>query len=55
MIGDTRTTFAPSGGHLALVATGTGKRLGVRALPLGDATRQSLRFTLFQVTVTPIG
>ena len=55
VIGDTRTTFAPSGGHLALVATGTGKRLGVRALPLGDATRQSLRFTLFHVTVTPIG
>jgi hypothetical protein len=55
VIGDMRTTVAPSGGHLALVATGTGKRLTVRVLPLGDATRQSLRFTLFQVTVTPIG
>jgi hypothetical protein len=55
VIGDMRTTLAPSVGHLALVATGTGKRLAVRALPLGDATHQSLRFTLFQVTVTPIG
>jgi hypothetical protein len=55
VIGDMRTTIAPSVGHLALVATGTGKRLTLRAVPLGDATRQSLRFTLFQVTVTPIG
>jgi len=55
VIGDTRTTLTPSGGHLALVATGTGKRLVLRAVPLGDATRQSLRFTLFQVAVTPIG
>jgi hypothetical protein len=55
VIGDMRTTQAPSVGHLAVVATGTGKRLTLRALPLGDATRQSLRFTLFQVTVTPIG
>jgi hypothetical protein len=55
VIGDMRTTIAPSVGHLTLVATGTGKRLTLRALPLGDATRQSLRFTLFQVTVTPIG
>jgi hypothetical protein len=55
VIGDMRTTLAPSVGHFALVATGTGKRLALRALPLGDSTRQSLRFTLFQVTVTPIG
>jgi hypothetical protein len=55
VIGDTRTTLAPSVGHLALVATGTGKRLTVRAIPLGDTAHESLRFTLFQVTVTPIG
>ena len=55
VIDDTRTTLAPSLGHLAIVATGTGKRLTLRALPLGDAAHESLRFTLFQVTVTPIG
>jgi hypothetical protein len=55
VIGDTRTTQAPSVGHLALVVTGTGKRATLRALPLGDATHQSLRFTLFQIKVTPIG
>ena len=55
VIGDTRTTIAPSLGHLAVVATGTGKRLTLRALPLGDVAHQSLRFTRFQVTVTPIG
>jgi hypothetical protein len=55
VVGDTRATQAPSVGHLALVVTGTGKRLTLRALPLGDAAHQSLRFTLFQATITPIG
>jgi hypothetical protein len=55
VVGDMRTTQAPSGGHLALVVTGTGKRVALRALPLGDAKHQSLRYTLFQVTVTPFG
>jgi hypothetical protein len=55
LIGDTRIDQAPVGGHLAAVATGTGKRLVVRVLPLGDANTKTLRFTLFQVTVTPVG
>jgi hypothetical protein len=55
LIGDTRIDQAPIAGHLAVVATGTGKRLVVRALPLGDANTKTLRFTLFQVTVTPVG
>jgi hypothetical protein len=55
VIGDTRTTQAPAVGHLALVVNGTGKRLTLRALPLGDGAHQALRYTLFQVTVTPIG
>ena len=53
--GDARTTQAPELGHLALVVTGTGKDHKVRLLPLGDATHKSRRFTLFRVTVTPIG
>lgn len=52
--GETRTDQAPAAGHLAVVVTGTGKRLTVRALPLGDAGYQTRHFTLFQVTVTPI-
>ena len=53
--GDSRTDQAPSAGHLALVVTGTGKRLTLRVLPLGDSGYQTRRFTLFQVTVTPVG
>ena len=53
--GDARTTQAPELGHLALVVTGTGKDHKVRLLPLGDASHKSRRFTLFRVTVTPIG
>jgi hypothetical protein len=53
--GDTRTTQAPSSGHLALIVTGTGRDHTVRLVPLGDASRKSRRFTLFRVTVTPIG
>jgi hypothetical protein len=53
--GDARTDQAPSNGHLALVVTGTGRRLTVRALPLGDEKHQTRDFTLFEVTVTPIG
>jgi hypothetical protein len=53
--GDVRTTQAPQSGHLALIVTGTGKEHKVRLLPLGDATYKSRRFTLFRVTVTPIG
>jgi hypothetical protein len=50
-----RTDQAPAAGHLALVVTGTGKRLTLRVLPLGDANYQTRRFTLFQVTLTPVG
>lgn len=53
--GDVRTTQAPQSGHLALIVTGTGKEHKVRLLPLGDASYKSRRFTLFRVTVTPIG
>jgi len=53
--GESRTDQAPANGHLALVATGTGKRLTLRVLPLGDTGYQTRHFTLFQVTVTPIG
>ena len=53
--GDSRSDQAPSNGHLALVVTGTGKRLIVRALPFGDDKHQTRDFTLFEVTVTPIG
>jgi hypothetical protein len=53
--GDARTTQAPAFGHLALVVTGTGKQHKVRLLPLGDANYKSRRFTLFRLTVTPIG
>ena len=53
--GDVRTTQAPQSGHLALIVTGTGKEHKVRLLPLGDATYKTRRFTLFRVTVTPIG
>jgi hypothetical protein len=49
-----RTTQTPQFGHLALIVTGTGKDDKVRVLPLGDASFKSRRFTLFQVTVTPI-
>ena len=52
--GETRTTQAPELGHLALIVTGTGKEHKVRLLPLGDASFKSRRFTLFNVTVTPI-
>jgi hypothetical protein len=52
--GETRTTQAPEFGHLALIVTGTGKEDKVRLLALGDASFKSRRFTLFQVTVTPI-
>jgi hypothetical protein len=52
--GDTRTTQAPVSGHLALIVTGTGRAEKVRLLPLGDASFKSRRFTLFEVTVTPI-
>ncbi len=54
VVGETRTTQAPDLGHLALIVTGTGKDDKVRLLPLGDASYKSRRFTLFQVTVTPI-
>jgi len=53
--GVSRVDQAPSSGHLALVVTGTSKRLTVRALPLGDEKHQTRDFTLFEVTVTPIG
>jgi hypothetical protein len=52
--GETRTTQAPAFGHLALIVTGTGREQKVRLLPLGDASYKSRRFTLFEVTVTPI-
>ena len=55
LIGDTRIDQAPVSGHLAVVATGTGKRIVVRALPLGDNGAKTLRFTLFQATITPLG
>jgi len=55
LIGDSRIDQAPVAGHLAVVATGTGKRIVVRALPLGDASAKTLRFTLFQATITPLG
>jgi len=54
VVGETRTTQSPEFGHLALVVTGTGKDDKVRLLALGDAGFKSRRFTLFQVTVTPI-
>jgi hypothetical protein len=54
VVGETRTTQAPAFGHLALIVTGTGREQKVRLLPLGDASYKSRRFTLFQVTVTPI-
>ena len=54
VIGDTRTTQAPVVGHLAVIVAGTGREQKVRVLPLGDASFKSRRFTLFQVTVTPI-
>jgi len=53
--GESRTDQAPTSGHLALVVTGTGKRVTLRVLPLGDTDYQTRHFTLFQVTVTPIG
>ena len=53
--GESRTDQATASGHLALVMTGTGKRLTLRVLPLGDTGYQTRHFTLFQVTVTPIG
>jgi hypothetical protein len=52
--GETRTTQAPALGHLALIVSGTGKEHKIRLVPLGDASFKSRRFTLFQVTVTPI-
>jgi hypothetical protein len=52
--GETRTTQAPSFGHVTLVVDGTGKRHKVRAVPLGDSQYAARRFTLFSVTVTPI-
>lgn len=52
--GDTRTTQASELGHLALVVNGTGREVKVRLVPLGDTTFKSRRFTLFDVTVTPI-
>ncbi len=54
VVGDARTTQAPAFGHLALIVTGTGREQKVRLLPLGDASYKSRRFTLFQVSVTPI-
>lgn len=51
---ETRTTQAPEQGHLALIVTGNGREQKVRLLPLGDSNYKSRRFTLFQVTVTPI-
>jgi len=51
---ETRTTQAPQLGHLAVVLIGNGPEQKVRVLPLGDANYKSRRFTLFQVTVTPI-
>jgi hypothetical protein len=54
VLGETRTTQAAEFGHLALIVTGTGRDDKVRLLPLGDASFKSRRFTLFQVTVTPI-
>src|SRR4029078_6510955 len=53
--GDARTDQAPSNGHLALVVTGTGKRLTVRALPLGDEKHQPRDFPMFEGAVKPIG
>jgi hypothetical protein len=53
--GDSRTDQAPANGHVAFVAAGTGKRLTIRVLPLGDQQHQTREFTLFEVTVTPIG
>lgn len=54
VVGATRTTQVPEFGHLASVVTGTGREVKVRLLPLGDATFKSRRFTLYEVTVTPI-
>ena len=52
--GDARTTQTPEAGHLALIVTGTGREHKVRVLPLGDAQYKARRFTLFNVTVTPL-
>ena len=52
--GDARTTQAPQAGHLALIVSGTGREHKVRVLPLGDAQYKARRFTLFNVTVTPL-
>ena len=52
--GDVRTTQTPEAGHLTLVVSGTGREHKVRVLPLGDAQYKARRFTLFNVTVTPL-
>jgi hypothetical protein len=54
VVGETRTTLTPERGHIALIVSGAGNEQKVRLVPLGDASFKSRRFTLFQVTVTPI-
>jgi hypothetical protein len=54
VIGDTRTSLAPSDGHIAVVITGTGRDQTIRVVPLGDAQTHARHFTLFDVIVTPI-
>lgn len=54
VVGNTRTTQAPERGHVALVVTGTGREVKLRLLPLGDASFKNRRFTLFEVSITPL-
>jgi hypothetical protein len=52
--GEARTSQTPSGGHIAVVVTGTGRAQTVRVLPLGDEQTHARHFTLFNVIVTPL-